>query len=281
MSGGSSGSQQVVQRQTTDVPEYLKSHYTTIANQAKGLFDAGTGPTYYPEPTYIPPTEQEMSGLNQTEALARQGSGLGAGLLGNIQGPLQDIISGQNGITVTQPGEANPYIMEALDTAAGQTADQVNSIVGSLGRLGSPDHTQVLARELGNLRTSTLANQVNTDLDRRMQAEAANIANRAGAIGQYASIAPTADELRYADANRLINVGAGQRGELQEQLADNIARFNALQSRPWDQLNLYNNILGGLSSTGQQTTTYQPKGSSIASGLGLGLTGLGILGSFL
>lgn len=279
MPGGSGGgSGQVIQRQVNDVPSYLEGDVKKIASQARNLYDKGQGPQFYPGETYIPPTEQELAGLNNMEAMARTGTGLGQSLLSNIGGPLQDIISGKNAISVVQPGEANPYLKGVLDTSAKETAGLVNSSVGGLGRYGSPENTQVLSREVGDLYQRGLSNQMNADLDRRAQAQAANIANQAGAINQQAQLSPIADQMLYSDPQRLINIGAAQRGEAQSQLQQNIARYNATQQRPWDQLNLYSNAINGLTPTGGVSTTYQPQGSPIAGILGGALSGGGLLG---
>lgn len=348
MPSGGGGGDQVIQKTTTDPWSGIQPNLTQIGSEAKKLYDAGTGPTYYPGATYVGPTTQELVGMQGMQNLATQGNQLLPGLLNtaksNISGgglsaeqrggldPLKRIASGQDSISVVQPmgyrqqtgvgggnqipmggmpdqlpgagagepgdysGGGNPYLMAALDISADRAKSGMETSFGGMGRGGGGGQpTGVIGRELGNLYTTGLSNQMNADLDRRMAAEGANIANRAGAASQLQNIygqgannalawggmSGDIREQQFGDAGKLIDVGAAQRGELQTELQSYIDRFNAQQSRPWDQLSLYNNTVSGLGGgSGTQTVTGQ-KGSPLAGILGGGAVGAGLLGQLL
>lgn len=306
------GGDQVIQKTTTDPWSGIQPNLKEIGADAKSLYNAGIGPSYYPGATYVPPTTQELVGMQGMQNLATQGNQLLPGLLdtarrnityGGLSGeqrgwlnPLKDIATGQNSISVTQPGAANPYLMGALDISADRAKSAMETSFGGMGRGGGGGQpTGVIGREIGNLYQTGLSNQMNTDLDRRMAAEGANISNRAGATSQLQNVfgqgannalawGGMSGDIRnqqFGDASKLVDVGAAQRGELQAENQSYIDRYNAQQSRPWDQLSLYNNVIGGLGTgSGTQTTTGQ-QGSPLAGILGGGAVGAGLLGKIL
>lgn len=343
MSGG--GGDQVIQKTTTDPWSGIQPNLTQIGGDAKKLYEAGIGPSYYPGATYVPPTTQELVGMQGMQNLATQGNQLLPGLLNTAKSqitggglsaeqrggldPLKRIASGQDSISVVQPmgyrsqggglapqsapgggvnidpdqgppggfsGGGNPYLMAALGISADRAKSSMESSFGGMGRGGGGGQpTGVIGREIGNLYSTGLSNQMNADLDRRMAAEGANIANRAGAASQLQNVygqgannalawGGMSGDIRnqqFGDASKLVDVGAAQRGELQAENQSYIDRYNAQQSRPWDQLSLYNNIIGGLApGSGSQTVTGQ-KGSPLAGILGGGAVGAGLLGQLL
>jgi hypothetical protein len=232
-----------------------------------------------------------MEGMGQIESIARSGqNSLTPGMFSNAQ----QMISG-GGLSAEQrgalkplqemanmtPGTGNPYMMDVLAQSANKARDSVSGMFSAGGRYGGGAHQGTVANEVGDIYSRGLAGQMNIDLDRKMNA--ANSlqdiygqgANRALA---YTGLAPQLDEMRFADANRLIGVGAAQRGELQTELQSNIDRWNANQMRPWDMLNLYNQTVSGIAPYGGSQTSSVPRGSPIAGILGGASMGAGLAG---
>jgi hypothetical protein len=301
-----SGSDTVIQKDVSEPWAAIQPNLTQIASEAQRLYQGGIGPSYYPGATYVGPTTQEMSGLQGMQNLAAGGNPFLPGLLNTAQSqitggglsaeqrggldPLKRIASGQDSISVTQPGQ-NTEFMNVLDTAAARTKGLMDTGYGGIGRSGGAV-PGVISREIGDLYSRGLAGQYNTDVQNRMQAESANLANRAGATGQlqgiygqgannalaWGAMAPDIRNQQFGDSQRLIDVGAAQRGELQAELQSNIDRYMAQQQRPWDMLNLYNQTVSGVAPYGGSQTAYGQQGSPIAGLLGGAATGAGIGG---
>jgi hypothetical protein len=280
MSGLFGGSQQVVQKTTSEPPAYAKPGLTKVANTTGTMFDNGTIQNAYAPsslPSYIGPTAQETQGLSQIQNIAQGPNALSGGLLGNLDS-LRGIISGKNAIDVPEIGANNANVMAALNTAAGQARDNVNGIFSANGRYGSGAHQGTLGDTVGNIFSTGLMNQYNQDQQAREQAQAANLANQANAAGVYGQLAPGANDSQYWNAQKLIDVGAANRGEQQQQTADINAREQQQRMAPLEAINYYNNILSGMMSGQGTQTVSQPKGSPIAGLLGGLATGGGILG---
>lgn len=301
---GDQSSETTLQKQVSEPWSGIQPSLTKYLGEANTAFDQGKlAPSYYPGATYIGPTAQEMTGLQGMQNLATQGNPLLSGLLNTAQGqitggglsaeqrgalsPLQRIASGQDSISVTQPGQ-NTEFMNVLDTAASRTKGLMDSGYGGIGR-NDGSVPGVVGREISDMYSRGLAGQYNTDVQNRMQAESANIANRAGATGQlqgifgqgannalaWGAMAPELRNQMFGDSQKLIDIGAAQRGELQGELQSNLDRYNADQNRWLLNLQNYNNLLSGVGGGGT-STTYGQQGSPIAGLLGGAATGAGI-----
>src|SRR3990167_4769188 len=110
---------------------------------------------------------QLLPGLLSTAQQRIAGGGLSDEQRSGLD-PLKNIASGQNAISVVQPGEANPYLMDVLDTAANRASSSMQTAFGGIGRGGGGGApTGMIGREVGDIYTRGLAGQMNTDLDRR------------------------------------------------------------------------------------------------------------------
>lgn len=311
MPSGGGGGDNLLGKTTTEPWKGIQPNLLQIGEHAQKLYEGGIGPSYYPGATSIGPTTQELAGMQDIQNKAAAGNQLLPGLLSTAKSqitggglsaeqragldPLKNIASGQNAISVVQPGQGNPYLMDALGISADRAKSAMETSFGGMGRGGGGGQpTGVIGREIGNLYQTGLSNQMNADLDRRMAAEGANIANQGGAASQmqnvygqgannalaWGGMAPSIREQQFGDASKMIDVGAAQRGEMQSELQGNIDRYNAQQSRPWDQLSLYNNMISGLGTGSGTQTTYGQRGSQIAGLLGGAATGAGIGSQF-
>ncbi|PIT68986.1 autotransporter outer membrane beta-barrel domain-containing protein [Bartonella tribocorum] len=66
----------------------------------------------------------------------------------------------------------NSHFKQALQNSMDNVRDTINSSFAGAGRYGSGAHTEVLAREMDNIRTQAMANQYNQNLQHMMKAKA-------------------------------------------------------------------------------------------------------------
>lgn len=284
---GSSSSQPQVTTQTSAPPPWAAQHFQDIASEAKGLYNAGTGYKPWTGATIAPLAQQSIDALGATEQLARQPNELATSAYNNTN----SIINAQGLSANMQPSlDVLTSIAQGqgsgLDALANRIGSQQASMASGAGRYGSGKHTEAMTRAM----TESL-------LPFQMQA-AGGLADIYGAglnrSMQATQMAPTVDEMRFANANRLAGIGDFWTGRAQDDLNQQINRYNQEQARPWEQLARYQGILGGLGQLGGTTTQTQPRqGASTAQGaiggalaggslLGpLGAIGGGLLGAFL
>lgn len=112
--------------------------------------------------------------------------------------------------------EDNSHFNQALQNSMDNVRDAINSSFAGAGRYGSGAHTEVLAREMNNIRTQAMANQYNQNLQHMMQANA-----QLNHIQQERQI-QTANLLR--DYNKAVSDAAIASAMLE---ADNQQRINA------------------------------------------------------
>lgn len=277
---GNGGSQQVIGKTDTDIPDWLKPYAKEIAGQAKGLAHNRSLWNPYGGSSYIPPSREEMQGMGQIGGLSRGTNETSRGLLQNM-GSLRDIITGKDAITVSPMGVDNEDFRGLVDRSVRKGVDNVNTMFSSGGRYGSGANQGEVQKTASDISGDMYAGQFNQDMDRRTQQEAANIANRAGAVSSYGQLAPMANESRYWNAQKLLGVGAAKRGEAQSELKANMERYYAEQNAPKNALEFYNNLIHGVTSgAGGSTTTYGQQGSPIWQILGMLAGGAGAIGSF-
>lgn len=213
-------------------------------------------------------------------------------------------------------GEANPYFEASLNRGMNDIQNRSTGAAIQAGRYGSGMAARTTADALGDFQTQNRQQewarqqgnmlQANSMMDAARQAgfgtrlsaaegvagtEGANIANRVNAATQQtgllnsglqrglqsAALAPTLDAARYNDANKLMGVGQAYEGKTQEQINDAMARFNAYEARPWEQVSRYNQLING--QTGAFGTQTQPGTSPIQQGISGAAAGAGLLGS--
>lgn len=279
--GRSSGST-VTQSSTSEPWKEAQPHLKNLFTQLPGVAANGFNP--WSGPTYVPPNQQEMVGLNEIENVARTTNPMLAGLGnrsaemlsgGGFAAPLSRIASGEDAIQVTPFGRDNADFRGLVDRSVRTGVDEVNSLFSAGGRYGSEAHQGGVQERAGDIAGGMYANQYNQDADRFTQQQAANIANRAGAssalMGQFnslAGLAPTINDMRYADARQLVDVGGALRGEAQDELQSYIGQWDANQQAPVDRLLFQAGVLGGMGGLGKQTTDSVPQGSRISGLLG-------------
>jgi hypothetical protein len=173
------------------------------------------------------------------------------------------------------------------------------SAFGSRARLGAGERTEALGRglgeALGGLRSQGYqqAQQVALGETQRQQQNLANLSSGIGGLaqtraagqiglgGQLMGLGTQAQQSAQADIQRQLGLGQMTQGQQQNQL--NAARQNALmqQQAPMQQMQsllpFVQSVPAGFSQIG---TTYGVQPSALQTGLGVGLSALGGLGSF-
>lgn len=127
----------------------------------------------------------------------------------------------------------SPEFMSALDTQAEKLGTDISRQFGMLGRGGSVAHQNALVDQVGNLRTSAMANEL-------ARQQGVNL----GILGQIAGIDQANSANQYLPAQMLAGVGAQQDARAQ---ADS----------PWGRLGTYGQLMSGLGSMGGTTTQTQ------------------------
>lgn len=248
---------------------YLKE----ILGQASDIYGRGS--------TFVPPNPFQTQALGQMASTAQAGNPLAQSGIDLTQGMIAG--GGMNDQQRAATDALMPYARgdylsggnPYLDTIIGRNADTISDTVRSemagLGRTGSGTHQGILADSIGemasNLRYGDYANQQANQMRAAGQVFGQN--QQAGDQAfRYLALSPQVNDMRYADAGQLADVGAALRGfGQQEALA------------PWSDLQNYAGLITGTSAPygvreGSSTST-QKGGSSPLSGV---LGGLSILG---
>jgi hypothetical protein len=187
-----------------------------------------------------------------------------------VQGAGQGFGQGLGQLASSAAGDnlnGNPYLMQMLDKAGADTANQVNQQFSAAGRYGSGAHSGTLAKEVGNTRMSALMDNYNRE--RGYQNSAANTLFGGGFQG--AGLAGQLDQANLYDENLLM-----QAGQMRDQMS--MAQQQApLQAAEW----MRNQIAPIGAMGGEQSGTEVKKTPANVGGMLLGglQTGLGLFGS--
>lgn len=283
-------------------PEWAAPLFKQSASEAQNLYANGVGGNTYTGSTVAPLSGATMLGINQ---LAQAGQnwdtsgtrplyqGIGSAAVSNpfqnelakLGGNLTDYASGKYLDPAT-----NPYFEPALQNQLDKTAAQVQSQFSGMGRYGSGANTGVLTDTLGNIRTKTFADQYNRNQDLQFAAnnQIGNFLSNAGnmystGVGQATTAADRMAGLdqqnfqnRLAGANATLQAGGMVDQQTQSLLADEIAKWYAIDNQDWTRLGMLQSAAAGSAGNygTQVATSRQPIGLG---GLGSAMGGLGTL----
>ena len=229
MSGGGNKTEYVTTQSSAGAPAYAQPFLEFGLQQAKDVYQSEK-PSYFPGQGFVDFSPQTEQALRSTETRALAGS------------PLQQ--AGVNQALSTVQGDylgaANPYRDQAIQSAMEPVISSVNSAFSGGGRFNSGLFADALAKRAAE----AAGNIAYTDYGRER-------ALQQQMIGQ----APTLAASDYADIGQLMNVGAAREQMAQNQLNDQINRFNFEQNLPATKLQQYMaNVAGGtVGSTGTQS----------------------------
>lgn len=272
-------------KQTTEQkpPSWAQPMFEKSADVGMKLFDSGVGGRTYMGSTVADLSGTTMQGVNQ---LAQAGQGwdtagtrnLFAGIGGAAAGPsyaegnLSDMASGK----FLQEG--NPFYRQRMEQDLSDTAAQVRSTMSGAGRLGSGAETRELTNRLGNIRLQGLESDYNRAMSNMLSSNQLMDAARFGGLDRAQTAASSMAGLDQQNfENRLAGAGATlQAGQLmdqhsQAQIADEVAKFYALDNEDWTRLGMLQGAAAGAAGPygTQLSTSRQPIGiGGIASGIG-------------
>ena len=250
--------------------DFISPYITQGMNAAQDLFESGT-PSYYPNQTYADFAPETIAAQDMIIQNVAQGSPL----LGQAQGEVSNILSG-NYLSPT----SNPYTQGLYNQMAGDVTAGVQSQFSKAGRLGSAANQEVLASELGQLANQVYGDQYNQAQNQMMNA---------------IQLAPGLEQANYNDIAALAGVGQQNEAMQMAEIQDAINAFDFQQQQPYYTLNQY---LGQMGSNVPTTTyntqpVFQNAGAGILGGAmqgynlgqnfgmgGLGAIGGGLLGGF-
>lgn len=240
---------------------YLQSGF----QRAENLYQTG-GPQYFPGSTVAQFGDTTNQALGAYKNIATAGN--------PITQPTQNMLAGTLNGDYLHP-ESNPYLQGMFDDAASAVTRQYREAVApsiqaqfaASGRTGSglyanamDSSRDTLSRNLGGMASNIFGGNYQNERNRQLQA---------------ASLAPQTAQMSYLDANQLLNVGELEDTKSQQNITDDFNRYMFDQERPFDNLARYQGFLGG--NYGSQNSQEQYTPSGWQTGLGIGLTGLGVL----
>jgi hypothetical protein len=195
---------------------------------------------------FTPAQTQGYQGvINQAQA--------GTPSIGSANTMLNNTINGQYLDPSTNPYLASTYnnaakaVTDAYQTA---TAPQTASQFEMAGRYGSGAANQAqnqnqlaLGRSLDSLASSIYGGNYQQERQNQLTA---------------AGMAPTLDQAQYLDPTAMINAGGGQQQQNQAALTGNINQFYGNQMLPWQNVQMYQGLVGGNYGQSGTTTSQQP-----------------------
>jgi len=224
-------------------------------NRATDWFNSSS-PSFYPNATYVPASNETNQSLDLATNRATAGSpNVRAAQAQNLSTINGDYLSGEN-----------PYFRNMVTQLGDAIQPQLQSRFGSSGNLDSS--------AFANAFTSSLADQAGKLAFQNYSNERTNQMN---AVNQ----APTLANQDYTDIGQLAQVGQTREGYANQQLQDQINRFNFDQNKEGNKVAQYLAMVGGGSFGGQNTQTIPTTSNGLATGLGAASSVAGILGSLL
>jgi hypothetical protein len=288
MSGSSQPSTQVV---TQNIDPAMQPYIAYGLSEAQKLYQTPDTPGFFPEQTYVSPSEATQQALQFGANRAVQGNPLLPQSQQTV-GQLQSTFNPATAMmTPTASGaylSGNPFFSGAFNPAANAAAQafqdqmqQVNSQTSRAGRYGSNAMGQLQDRAMGTFASALtdtagkLAFQ-NYGAERQMQEAAqANIGNLYGADYarqlSAAQLGPGMAAADYGDIDRLYQTGQAQESYQQAALADAMQRYNFQQNLPAAKLQSFLSAAYG-APMGQQTTQpiYRNPMANVLGGAALG-----------
>lgn len=228
-------------------PSFTAPLLKQASSEAQRLYGQREGYTPYPYERVAPLSAQTRSSIAGLGNVAQDINN--PYLTGLMNAPLQSV----SNLSEMASGKligGNPYVNTVLQNALGSLATNINEQMSSYGRYGSGAHTGALAQGLGNVATSALMNQYNTDVTRMLQA---NQLMQQGQLGQMQAAGQLSNARSAAYLNAL--QGAGVLDKYQQDIINaNMQKWNEEQQQNWSRLGAYS-TLGKQLSEGYSTTT--------------------------
>ena len=264
---------------TSQIDPALLPYLTQGLERAQQVFLTGPQPEFFPGQTYVSPSQQTLTALQQQEALATQPSPV-------LQQAQQAYQQALGGVGQTAAGgflTGSPYQQAAIQAATRPIQQQFEqstipglaSLFSAKGRYGSGAMSNALGQ--AQEATSRAIGDVTTNI--AYQDYARERALQQQALGQQAALAQAAPSIygqQYLPSQQLAQIGQAQEAIAMQPLQEEMARFNFAQQLPQQQLASYLSSVYGtpLGSYGTQSTQL-PQNNLMS---GIAGAGLGYLG---
>jgi hypothetical protein len=245
-----------------------------------------TTPEFFTGQTYVSPSEQTLSALQQQEALATQAQPT----LAQAQ---QSYLAGLSGLQQTAQGgyTGSPYLQQQIEASTRPILQQfeqttlpgISSLYSRAGRYGSGameravgTATEATGRALGDV-ASNIAFQDYAAQQQRQQAAQ-------GALLQGAAMAPQIYAQQFLPSQQLGQVGAAREAIAAQPLQEEMQRFYFQQQAPVQQLTSYLSSVYGTPLASSQAASPEMQVNrfgQVAGGAGLGYALGGTTGAIL
>ena len=272
---------------TSSIDPGILPYITTGLERAKTLFLGGEQPSMYPGQTYVSPSEETMTALQQQQNIATQASP-------SLQVGQNAYLQSYGGLANTAAGgflQGNPYQQQMIAAATRplvqQYSDQILPGIASLysksGRYGSGSMqnalgqaTEQYGRALGDVSANIVGTQYDQERARQQQAMMG--------LTNIAQAAPSIYGQQYLPSQQLAQIGAQREAIAAQPLQEAMSRYSFGQQLPYQQLSgylssVYGSPTASYGSTSQNMST-NPTVGAIGGALGGGLLGSSIGGAF-
>ena len=266
---------------TSSIDPGILPYITTGLERAKTLFLGGEQPSMYPGQTYVSPSEETMTALQQQQNIAQQQSP-------SLQVGQNAYLQSYGGLANTAAGgflQGNPYQQQMIEAATrplvSQYSNQVLPGIASLysksGRYGSGamqsalgQATEQYGRALGDVSANIVGTQYDQERARQQQAMMG--------LTNIAQAAPSIYAQQYLPSQQLAQIGAQREAIAAQPLQEAMQRYSFGQQLPYQQLSGYLSSVYG-SPTASYGTTSQNMSTNPTVGAIGGALGGGLLGN--
>ena len=294
--------------QEARLPKFQEDFLANIFKSAKNLADDGTMPFAPSKLADLSQGQQQaitsaLQGVGSFQPFLQQGAqaiGQGIGQLGTAQ----NYVAGAGFSPTDYQQFMDPYTEDVIAATqadiARQGAMQQNQLAASAVGAGAfGGSRQGIAQ--GEIARNVMDQQARTGAQLRSQGfqQAQNLAQQAaqqqlkqaqltGQLGQTvaglgtqtAALGQLGQQMGVQDINTLLGIGGLQQGQTQKQLDIDKQNLLAQQALPFQKIGFLSDIFKGVPSLQQTaTTTSTPRPSTGSQLLGLGIAGLGAIGS--
>ena len=265
---------------TSSIDPGILPYITTGLERAKTLFLGGEQPSMYPGQTYVSPSQETLTALQQQQDIASQASP-------SLQVGQNAYLQSYGGLANTAAGgflQGNPYQQQMIEAATrplvSQYSNQVLPGIASLysksGRYGSGamqgalgQATEQYGRALGDVSANIVGTQYDQERARQQQAMMG--------LTNIAQAAPSIYGQQYLPSQQLAQVGAQREAIAMQPLQEAMSRYSFGQQLPYQQLSgylssVYGSPTASYGSTSQNMST-NPTVGAIGGALGGGLLG--------
>jgi len=266
---------------TSSIDPGILPYITTGLERAKTLFLGDQQPTMYPGQTYVSPSQETLTALQQQQNIAQQQSP-------TLQAAQNAYIQSYGGLGATAAGsflQGNPYQQQMVEAATrplvNQYSNQVLPGIASLysksGRYGSGamqgalgQATEQYGRALGDVSANIVGTQYNQERERQQQAMMG--------LTNLAQAAPSIYAQQYLPSQQLAQVGAQREAIAAQPLQEAMQRYSFGQQLPYQQLSGYLSSVYGSPTASYGSTSQSMSTNPTVGAIGGALSG-GLLGS--